>query len=80
MHTGIIDQWLQQVAELLGRDSMGADLQRNLRAMTQAWLRELDVVTREEFDAQCAVLARTRARLEALERQIAELEACPPTA
>lgn len=80
MHTGIIDQWLHQVAELLGRESMGGDLQRNLRAMTQAWLRELDVVTREEFDAQCAVLARTRARLEALERQIAELEACPPAA
>lgn len=79
MNTGIIDQWLQQVAELLGRDAMGADLQRNLRAMTQAWLRELDVVTREEFDAQCAVLARTRARLEVLEQQIAELEAAPPT-
>lgn len=69
-----IDEWLQQVADLLGREHMGADLQRNLRAMTQAWLRKLDVVTREEFEAQCAVLARTRARLEVLEQQLAELE------
>lgn len=77
MRTSIIDQWLQQVAQLLGREGMGADLQRNLRAMTQAWLRDLDVVTREEFEAQRTVLARTRTRLEMLERQIAELEQRP---
>lgn len=69
-----IDQWLQQVAQLLGRSKLPDELQDNLRVMTQAWLRKLDVVTREEFEAQCAVLARTRARLEALEQQIQEME------
>ena len=77
MAASVIDQWMQQVADLLGKERLGADLQRNLRAMTQAWLRNLDVVTREEFEAQCAVLARTRARLESLEQQLAALESCP---
>ena len=37
-------------------------------------LARMDVVTREEFDVQSAVLARTREKLEALERRVAELE------
>ncbi|MDO3383046.1 accessory factor UbiK family protein [Gilvimarinus algae] len=45
-----------------------------LQAALQAALRKLDLVTREEFDAQAAVLARTRARLEALEARVTELE------
>ena len=36
---------------------------------------KLDLVSRDEFDSQMVVLARTRARLEALEKQVAELEA-----
>ena len=51
------------------------DLEKNLRATLQASLARLDLVTREEFDAQREVLARTRTRLQALERQVAELEA-----
>lgn len=45
-----------------------------LQAALQAALRKLDLVTREDFDAQAAVLARTRARLEALEARVTELE------
>lgn len=45
------------------------------RALVQAALARLDLVSREEFDAQAAVLARTRARLEALEQQLAQLQA-----
>ena len=42
---------------------------------------KLDLVSRDEFDSQMVVLARTRARLEALEQQVAELEArLAPTA
>jgi len=74
MDTSTIDQWLQRVASALGQSGMSEDVRRNMRAMTQAWLRDLDIVSREEFEAQRAVLARTRARLEQLERQIAELE------
>ena len=40
----------------------------------QGALSKLDVVSREEFDSQMVVLARTRARLEALEAKVAELE------
>lgn len=52
-----------------------ADLERNLRALLGGWFARLDLVSREEYDVQREVLARTRARLEALERQVAALEA-----
>ncbi len=52
-----------------------ADLEKNLRAATQSVFAKLDLVTREEFDVQAKVLARSRAKLEQLEKQVAELEA-----
>lgn len=55
-----------------------ADLDRNLRALLGAWFARLDLVSREEFDIQREVLARTRARVAELERQIAALEAGRP--
>ena len=51
------------------------ELQQNFKSVLQAGLGKLDLVTREEFDVQRAVLARTRDKLEALERQLAELVA-----
>ncbi|GAB2505474.1 ubiquinone biosynthesis accessory factor UbiK [Lysobacter humi (ex Lee et al. 2017)] len=51
------------------------ELQENFRAVLQAGLGRLDLVTREEFDVQRAVLLRTREKLEHLERTVAELEA-----
>ncbi len=53
------------------------DLKKNIRAAVEASLSHLNLVTREEFDIQAKVLARTRARLEALEKQIKELEKQP---
>jgi ubiquinone biosynthesis accessory factor UbiK len=53
------------------------ELQENFRAVLQAGLGKLDLVTREEFDVQRAVLLRTREKLEALERAVAALEAQP---
>lgn len=50
------------------------DLRRNLRSSLEAALARMDLITREEFDTQAAVLARTREMLERLERQVAELE------
>ncbi len=50
------------------------DLDRNLRAALEAALARLDLVTREEFEVQSAVLARTRTKLKALEARVAELE------
>lgn len=47
---------------------------RELHLVLQSALARLDLVTREEFDAQAAVLLRTRQKLEALEQQLAQLE------
>lgn len=47
---------------------------RELHIALQAALARLDLVTREEFDAQAAVLLRTRQKLEALEQELARLE------
>jgi BMFP domain-containing protein YqiC len=51
------------------------DVEQNLRSVLQASLSKLDLVTREEFDVQARVLARTRAKLDKLEETIAALEA-----
>jgi BMFP domain-containing protein YqiC len=50
------------------------DINRNLRASLEGALAKLDLVTREEFDVQAAVLQRTREKLERLEATAAELE------
>ena len=50
------------------------ELQQNFKSVLQAGLGKLDLVTREEFEVQQAVLARTRAKLEELEKQVADLE------
>ena len=54
--------------------SVREDLEQNFRAVLQASLEKLDLVTREEFEVQEAVLQRTRQKLEALEAKVAELE------
>lgn len=50
------------------------ELQQNFKAVLQSGLAKLDLVTREEFDVQRAVLIRTREKLEELQRAVAELE------
>ena len=50
------------------------DLRNNIRAALSAALARMDLVTREEFDVQSAVLARTREKLTALEATVSELE------
>jgi hypothetical protein len=54
--------------------AMGDDLERNFRSLLQVGLAKMDLVTREEFDLQVAVLKRTREKLEALDAKLAELE------
>jgi BMFP domain-containing protein YqiC len=51
-----------------------ADLESNFRSVLRGSLAKLDLVTREEFEVQEAVLARTREKLEALEARLRELE------
>jgi BMFP domain-containing protein YqiC len=50
------------------------DLEQNFKSVLQAQLARLDLVTREEFDVQSAVLRRTREKLESLEKRIAAIE------
>ncbi|MDO8954463.1 MAG: accessory factor UbiK family protein [Gammaproteobacteria bacterium] len=55
------------------------DLQRNFKTILQNSFSKLNLVSREEFDIQTKVLARTREKLEALEKKISALEAGFPT-
>jgi len=52
-----------------------SEIESQFKALLQSGFSKLDLVSREEFDSQMVVLARTRARLESLEAQVAELEA-----
>ena len=73
----VLDELSQRLAASVppGVAALQADFARNARSLLEAGLSRLDLVTREEFDVQQAVLARTREKLEALERQVADLEA-----
>ena len=51
------------------------ELQQNFKAVLQGGLAKLDLVTREEFEVQRAVLLRTRQKLDELQRAVAEVEA-----
>jgi BMFP domain-containing protein YqiC len=57
-----------------GMQTLRDDMARNLRASLEAGLSRLDLVSREEFEVQSAVLARTREKLTRLEARVAELE------
>ena len=71
-----IDELAGKLADAVPGDLEGlrSDLENNFRGLLNAGLDKLDLVTREELEVQEAVLARTRAKLEALERQVAALE------
>ena len=72
-----IDELAQRLSALLppGLGEARADVEKNFRAALQAGLGRLDLVTREEFDVQRAVLLRTREKLDVLERRLGEFEA-----
>ena len=76
MNTTPIEELARKLAEAVpaGVRSLQGDLEKNFRAVLQAGIGKLDLVTREEFEVQEAVLARTRAKLEALEARLNELE------
>jgi len=66
---------LEQVPPAL--HAVQQDLETSFRAVLRERLSKLDLVTRDEFDAQTRVLERTRARLEALEARLAAMEGAP---
>ncbi|PBJ84249.1 hypothetical protein CMZ84_07400 [Lysobacteraceae bacterium NML93-0399] len=63
--SGLVPQGLRESRE---------DIQENFKAVLQSGLSKLDLVTREEFEVQRAVLLRTREKLEALEAQVRQIE------
>jgi len=74
--TKFIDDLARQISDSIpaGVKGMQADVQKNIHTLLQGALSRLDLVTREEFDAQSQVLARTREKLEQLEKLVSEME------
>ena len=56
------------------RNSPAKDIEKNVRAMMNQGFQKMDLVTREEFDLQSRVLAKTREKLEVLEAKVTALE------
>ena len=56
------------------RQSPAKDMEKNVRSLMTQGFQNLDLVTREEFDLQTQVLAKTRAKLEELEAKVSALE------
>lgn len=74
--SGPAQDFIQQVFKLLPEDlrTARADFEKHLRAAMSAAFARMDLVTREEFDVQTALLSRTRALLHEMETKVAELE------
>ena len=77
MTTESIEDIARKLTDALpeGLRSVREDLENNFRGVLRSSLSKLDLVTREEFEVQQAVLAKTRAKLEALEARLKDIEA-----
>ena len=77
----LLDELSGKVSEVLA-SGPAKDMEKNVRALLSQAFAKLDLVTREEFEVQAQLLARTQERLSALEARVAELEArnAPPVA
>ena len=73
----LLDEIGARINDVMARTPV-ADIERNMRATLAAGFARLDLVTREEFDVQAAVLTRTREKLAALELRLAALEKHTP--
>lgn len=73
----VLDDLARTLADSVppGLRDLRRDMEKNARAALEGAFARLNLVSREEFDIQAGVLARTRAKLETLEKQLAELEA-----
>jgi BMFP domain-containing protein YqiC len=72
----IFEELSGKISALLAQ-SPAKDLEKNLRALLSATFARLDLVTREEFDVQATLLARSREKIGELELRVAELEKRP---
>jgi ubiquinone biosynthesis accessory factor UbiK len=72
-----LDELARRLAESVPESvrAFGRDLEGNFKAVLQAQLSKLDLVSRQEFDVQAAILERTQAKLVAMEARLKEIEA-----
>lgn len=71
-----LDELARQLVESVPQNLkvLGQDLERNFKTLLQSGLERMELVTREEFDLQRAVLDRTRGKLEQMEARLGDLE------
>jgi len=74
LNAKIFDDLSAKLSEVM-KSSPAKDIEKNVRALLMQGFAKLDLVTREDFDIQAQVLARTREHLTALEARVAALEA-----
>jgi ubiquinone biosynthesis accessory factor UbiK len=74
-----LDELARKLADAVppGLTALKNDLEQNFKAVLQSGLAKLDLVTRQEFDIQAAVLRRSRERLEEIEKRLSALEGKP---
>lgn len=70
----IFQDFQQKVSDLL-KASPAADIERNVKALAAQAFNRLELVSREEFDIQAALLQSLQARVDALEARLAEADA-----
>jgi ubiquinone biosynthesis accessory factor UbiK len=77
MNSSGLDDLARRLADSVPESvrAFGRDLEGNFKAVLQAQLSKLDLVSRQEFDVQAAILARTEAQLAAMEARLKDLEA-----
>lgn len=75
--TELLDEMAERLSATLpsGLKQFQTEMEKNFRAVMQGAFSKMDLVSREEFDVQSAVLARTRSKLEKMEKQVSKLEA-----
>jgi len=75
--TKFIDDTVKRISEAMpsGARRLQEDVEKNVRAVLGSTLSRLDLVNRDEFEIQKGVLARSREKIESLERRVADLEA-----
>jgi ubiquinone biosynthesis accessory factor UbiK len=77
LNAKVFEELAARVGQVI-QNSPAKDIEKNVKALLASGLSRLDVVPRAEFDVQAQVLLKTREKLEALERRLAELEARSP--
>ena len=76
LNSKVIDELVKRVGDVLPKElrETQSDIEKNVRSLVEGALEKMDLVTREEFDTQVSVLARSRSKIEELEKQVTELE------